>query len=322
MLIRTLRPGRHTSQVQYETARKVRSTVSNFMHTSPWGVGPSTASSGERSSLFFTGSPTNSYWFRRFMTGCQRCMGNVWIPDCAVTVEVVLGSLEILEEDFGQATIGQRKLEVCLTAAMLVVGYTAVLRGEEIPQVDIGMMRKYWNEGKEYTQKPHVPLTLVGRFIQTNGATKTFIQPLAPCTSSGIRVQQWLGRTIEEYHKVGVVSGLMFRTIHNNNKIAQATVGHLDALFIDILKRLQHRRPDLIPSEFKVEDEYSVRRSLRRGATAEAQNRKIPAEKIEVNNRWRKHIRARSVLPSMSMLERYSDAKASVEAIIEFSVRM
>ncbi|KAL7561329.1 hypothetical protein ACA910_018524 [Epithemia clementina (nom. ined.)] len=182
-------------------------------------------------------------------------------------------------------------------------------------------MTKYWNKGKDYHRKPHVPLTLVGRFKQTNGATKTFIQPLAPCTSSGIRVQQWLGRTIEEYHKAGITSGPMFRTIHNNNKVARATVGHLDTLFTDILKRLHHRRPDLIPVDVKVEDEYSVRRSLRRGATTEAQNRKIPAEVIEVNNRWRKHIRSRGVLPAMSMLERYSDAKALIEAIIEFSER-
>ncbi|KAL7561330.1 hypothetical protein ACA910_018525 [Epithemia clementina (nom. ined.)] len=97
------------------------------MRTTPWSVGPTTASYGDRSGLFFTGSPTNSFWFRRFMTGCHRRMGDVWIPDRAVTVEVVLGSLEILEKEFSLSPPGQRKLEVCLTAAMLVVGYTAAL---------------------------------------------------------------------------------------------------------------------------------------------------------------------------------------------------
>ena len=66
----------------------------------------------------------------------------------------------------------------------------------------------------------------------------------------------------------------------------------------------------------KVDEDYSVRRSFRRRATTEAQNRQIPREVIEMNNRWQKHIKGKGVLPNMSMLERYSDAKASVEALL------
>ncbi|KAL7562332.1 hypothetical protein ACA910_016397 [Epithemia clementina (nom. ined.)] len=102
----------------------------------------------------------------------------------------------------------------------------------------------------------------------------------------------------------------------------RATVSHLDALFYDILKRVQIPHPEIIAPEVKVEDEYSVRRSLRQGATTEAQNRKIPVAIIESNNRWKKHMRANGLLPSISMIERYTDAKASVESIIQFSELM
>ncbi|KAL7571173.1 hypothetical protein ACA910_014771 [Epithemia clementina (nom. ined.)] len=105
-----------------------------------------------------------------------------------------------------------RRLEVCLTASLLIVGFTAALRGEEIPQIDIGMMRKYWKEAKEYCRNSHIPLALVGRFKQPAGTVNVFIQPLAPITSSGIQVALWLGRTIEEFNVVGVVTtGPMFR---------------------------------------------------------------------------------------------------------------
>ena len=69
-------------------------------------------------------------------------------------------------------------------------------------------------------------------------------------------------------------------------------------------------------------DEYSVRRSLRRGSTSEAQNAQVPKEVIEANNRWRKHMRSRGVLPSMDMIERYSDAKASIEALVRYSTML
>ncbi|KAL7575505.1 hypothetical protein ACA910_020090 [Epithemia clementina (nom. ined.)] len=51
---------------------------------------------------------------------------------------------------------------------MLITGYTAALHGEELPLIDIGMIRKYWQEGCDYSQKLHVPLALVGCFKQTN----------------------------------------------------------------------------------------------------------------------------------------------------------
>ncbi|KAL7579609.1 hypothetical protein ACA910_007974 [Epithemia clementina (nom. ined.)] len=112
-------------------------------------------------------------WFRHFLTGCHCRMGDVWIPDRAMQLDEVLGCLDILELEYVSMTQGgQRQLEVCLTSALLIVGYTAALRGEEIPQVYLGMMRKYWGEGRDYTRKPRVPLTLAGRFKQTNGATK------------------------------------------------------------------------------------------------------------------------------------------------------
>ncbi|KAL7578709.1 hypothetical protein ACA910_015948 [Epithemia clementina (nom. ined.)] len=42
MLMKTLRQGQNTTQIQFETTRKVRSTVSNFVHTTPSGVGIAT----------------------------------------------------------------------------------------------------------------------------------------------------------------------------------------------------------------------------------------------------------------------------------------
>ncbi|KAL7576792.1 hypothetical protein ACA910_013812 [Epithemia clementina (nom. ined.)] len=109
MLIKTLQASRNAEQIQFETARKLRSAVSNFIHTTPYGVGASTIGYGERRSQFFSGSPTKSQWFKRFMIGCHCQMGDVWVPDKAVTVEEILAALFILYEEYQSLMGGQRR---------------------------------------------------------------------------------------------------------------------------------------------------------------------------------------------------------------------
>ena len=185
MLLKTKNQGRNLRHIQFETARKVRSAVSNFYHTLPGGTGLATAGHGDRGGLFFSGSPTNSHWYKGFMTGCHRRMGDVWIPDQATTLDEVKAGLAILEEEWQSGLQGARKREVALTGALVVAGFVAALRGEEIPQIDIGLMRKYWVEGLENPGKKHVPFALA-----------IYIHPLADSTSSGIGVRLWVERAI------------------------------------------------------------------------------------------------------------------------------
>ncbi|KAL7577651.1 hypothetical protein ACA910_015165 [Epithemia clementina (nom. ined.)] len=109
----------------------------------------------------------------------------------------MLGLLQLLDDEYETLQSGQRRLEVSLTGTLVVTSYTAALREEELPQIDIGMLRRYWAEGRDYERKPHVLLALVGRFKQTNGTLKMYVQPLVPTTASGIGVQAWIGRAIQ-----------------------------------------------------------------------------------------------------------------------------
>ena len=319
---KSMEAGRNSAHVQFSSIRKVRSALSNYTHTTPGGVGWSTIGSGESGGQVFTNSPTNSLWFRRFLLGCHKRMGDVWIPDRAITVDEIHVALGILEEGWGKSGLefGER-MEIALTGALLVIGFAAALRGEELPQIDLGPMNKHWEEGDRHPRLKHVPLVLVGRFKQTVGE-KLFFQPLAQVTKSGISVKRWVARVLAMYKKAGTTSGPMFRTVTKKGGVKRASVGDMDLLLHDILRQVQIRRPDVLPSNVLVGDEYSVRRSLRRGSTSEAQNAQVPKEVIEANNRWRKHMRSRGVLPSMDMIERYSDAKASVTALIRYSAML
>lgn len=227
---------------------------------------------------------------------------------------------KILEEDwqaYASDLEGQR--QTCLTAIIFIAGFFAALRGEEIVQVDLGAMRQNWEEAVEFPRAPHVPLMLAGRFKHEMGE-KLFCQPLAIKSKSGLDIKGWFFRTIWVMEKSGVTNGPLFRVAAlRGDKFKRASMGDLEPLFHKILNRVKGRYPRVIPEEVNVESEYSVFRSLRRGATAEAQNAEIPPHIIEANNGWRKHMRSRGLTPGMSMLEQYTDAKASVPSLIRFS---
>lgn len=314
MLMRSLDAGKNSSTVQFETMRKMRGFFSNMTHATHGGLG-AVFMAEDRSAGVVTNAVTNGPWFKRFVRGCHRRMGDVWLPDRPLTIDELTRALELLEEDWlnleddvtGRAVTAE-------TATMLLAGFFGALRGEEIIRTDVGAMRKYWGEATTYREAPHVPLMLSGRFKRELGE-KLFTQPLACTNVTGIPIALWFHRRLTVLESLGVVDGPMFR----NWKGKRASVGDLDVLYISILKRVQRKWPNVIPDSIEVAKECSALRSMRRGATAEAQNSQIPQEVINANNRWRKHERSRGLTPGMSMMERYTDAKASVPALVRFS---
>jgi len=318
-LLRSLDAGRNAKTVQFQTMRHVRSHYANFFHTTPMGVGLATAGT-DGGNTFFTNSPTNSYWFKRFIQGVHRRMGDIWIPDRALTIDELLKSLELLEEDWQDfAHDTQHKLQIALLASALCAGFSGGLRGEEVPRADLGLVREHWKEAVEHERAPHVPWAMVGRFKNETGE-KVFYQPLAIVSKSGIENGKWIKRAVDSYAKLGIVSGPFFRVQKKGGGFRRAKQSDLDPDFISVLLRVQGRWPNIIPPSVNVQDEYSIRRSLRRGSTTQAGNMQIPKEVIEANNRWRKHGNSRGVLPGMSMVERYSDAKASIMALLRYSL--
>jgi hypothetical protein len=211
----------------------------------------------------------------------------------------------------------QGQYNTAVTACLFIAGFFAALQRKELVQVDLGAMRKYWTEAVNYVSAMHVPLMLAGRFKCEIGV-KLFCQPLAPNTKSKVPILKWFHRMLEVASKGGILNGPLFL----GAKGKRATTGDLDIRVHGALRRVQKKYPNLILDEVVIADEYSAFRSFRRGATAEAQNAGIPKEVIEANNRWRKHARGGGITPGMSMMVRYTDAKASVPALVRFSEGM
>jgi hypothetical protein len=72
-----LDPGKNADKIQYETMRKLRSHMSNFVHDmTPGGLGVMFIAEDRKGGME-SASPTNSDWFKWFMQGCHKRMGDI-----------------------------------------------------------------------------------------------------------------------------------------------------------------------------------------------------------------------------------------------------
>ena len=158
-----------------------------------------------------------------------------------------------------------------------------------------------------------MPLVLVGRF---KGQTeeKLFCQPLAFVSDGGCQIGMWFIRLMTMLQRKMRLTGPLFR----NEKKKSMTVGDMDFYFHSVLKEVQQRHPSIILESVNVEEDLSVSRSLRQGATEEARNVGISGNVINMNNKWRSILQVNGMNPGMSMIERYTDAKIAAPTLIRF----
>jgi hypothetical protein len=83
--------------------------------------------------------------------------------DRAVGLDEVLHAFILLEEDWERfGNDWTMRLQAVLTAMVLVGGFSGALRGEELPKMELGAIRKYWDEAVHHPRTPHVPMVLSG----------------------------------------------------------------------------------------------------------------------------------------------------------------
>jgi hypothetical protein len=126
-------------------------------------------------------------------------------------------------------------VKAAVTATMLISGFFAALRGEEIIQADSGTIQKYWDEAVAWKGAQHVLLMLAGRFKRETGE-KLFCQPLVAVTKSRVNIRLWFHRMIGNLERTGVTSGPVFRKV----KGKRASTAELDVNFHGILMRVQN----------------------------------------------------------------------------------
>ena len=93
---------------------------------------------------------------------------------------------------------------------------------------------------------------------------------------------------------------------------------YYEPLLQEVLEKVKIHFPHAIDKVTEIED-FSLWRSMRRGATTEAANQSIDQHVIDLMGRWRKKEAARGTEPGLPMRQVYTQMKSVYPAMISFS---
>eukprot|EP00536_Pseudo-nitzschia_multiseries_P002870 jgi/Psemu1/6501/gm1.6501_g len=216
MLLRSQDKGRNAPCVQFETVRKCHSAFTNFVHTCPEGVGAHLTLQG-RGSGFVSTLVANSLWFNCFTTRCHRRMGDVWLPDAPVTLEVMGTALDYMEEKW-EAIEDLTSWEMFDFAVIFLMSLSGI--------------NCYWDQStdKDKEDDSHcVPLTLADTF-KNQSLLMFFTHSLTPVIRKGRNILEWFKRMRIYSEMENISTGPLFM---NEEQNWHATTADLDGPFPD-----------------------------------------------------------------------------------------
>lgn len=310
MLQASLRPGKYSSYVQFDTVRKSRSCFTHAHHSAVHDAGSSLFVSDGKTMRTST-VPTRSRWFERFCLGMKRRMGVIRKQDEALSSEQVKAILVVAEELWRSNLRKDERKELGSVITFVLIGFGASLRGEEIPLVSIRGMLSCWPETRE---SGYVMVALRGKF-KTEDNERWHMVPIVDVTKSGIEVRKWITRLMivrvrEERDEEG--------PLFVNKRGKRARLSDYNSQFQELVELARDRFPGVFSEKALLED-YNLRRSMRRGSTTQATNNGTAEAVIDLMNRWRRKEHAKGAEPGLSMQQVYTEVRSAVEATLKYS---
>ncbi len=102
------------------------------------------------------------------------------------------------------------------------------------------------------------------------------------------------------------------------DKTAAGEVWKYQDYFRSLVEHVREEDPKLVPSAVETTD-FSLWRSLRRGAVLETTNPRVDVQVIELINRWRKKEAARGSEAGLPMRQVYTQVRSALSTMKEFS---
>ena len=331
MLIHSRHKGRHAkTHTQFATIRQQRAAFTNLYLASAEAASlPNSVTNNSQAKFLLGKCPTNSIWYQRWSKGCETRMGYVIKQDRALSIDLLMKMIEVLSKTIVESPLGSNnQLSACMVLTYVTISFAASLRGNEGMKLDFGALLLHLNEGKTTSQikstakvtKAHVIIPLRGRFKGESGE-RCHLLPLINVTKTGIQIRE----TIELFIKVRQhcnlpKSGWGFVKIDGSKMSFQ----EMNDLFTSCIESIQMEDSEnrLKLENTDVREEYSINRSCRRGSTTHAQNQGIPADIIQIQNRWSTSENAKGRRPKFNMLETYSEIRDMVPAMLRYSEQL
>ena len=309
MLDASLDQGRyHKDHKQFDTIRKIRSTYSNFIRTTSStlfdGSSVMLLDNDGKSANRLGCDESGSIWFSRFVEGCRRRMGQDWRPDQAVTPDLMLALLQLLETQISNCYRSEETYFQVMVGAYFAVCYVLSLRGPEGLLLDLEGILKH---GDSLSHKDCVVIVLWGQ-VKGEYAERAHLLPCINITSSGIPVRRWIRRATVLARDNNKLSGPLM--LHKNGD--NITTKQIDDLLHQLLQTLFTSSPHLFPqSAIKNEEDivlkYASFRSFRRGSNTRAKEKGVSIQDTDTVNRWRGREKAGTRKQGGTIDQLYSD---------------
>jgi hypothetical protein len=231
-LLKTLDPGITEPLVQYTTATKITTALGALCEVSVHSKGE-TVMVREITKSYVTSNPVKSQWYKRFLKGMHKRMGDSVKQDEAISIEQMLALMEMFEKDWRKVVRNPRRThpqlrEVLFPALFLVLAYCGALRGEEVPLMDLDVTKNFTESGLEHPKEElkHGVIALHGRFKNELGEW-CHLMPVVRETTSGLKPTKWIRRMIDWYTETGIDRGPVFRK-SNGMRAQQKSIQFFD----------------------------------------------------------------------------------------------
>ena len=310
MLEHSLKKGRIANYVQFDSCRKLRSTMANIYSASALGnAGKLSFKSTTGSILHIQDDPVQSLLMERFVKGMKARMPVATERNLPLTGIVVKRILDKIEFEWALPTISsQEKRKITMIAAYVATTYAYSLRGNEGFWVDGDALCRHIDLGRDSKPIPHVVVALLG-FFKAESGERMHVFSLANTTRTGIRVRVWLERVV----RILLSEGKRECPAFCDEEGYILTHHHVEEVIHPIIELLQGSAElgQALPKGVDVETFYRCDRSFRRGSATTALVHKVKRETIEFVNRWRSFERNKGKSPSLQMLWHYADGEST-----------
>ena len=317
MLLHSRRPGRHSkSYTQFDTIRHLRSTYSNFVRASPRANGTS-MSLGDFKGNYqrLVTDECGSMFFKRFVEGLKRRMGQDWRPNTALSTDLLLEILNKIEIEIEDSN-DEEKHNLIVFRAYIAVTYCVSLRGPEGFLLDLEGLNKHWRSSNDY-----IVIALLGR-VKGEHHDLAHLIPCVTKTRSGIQMKQIIQdliniKSINGFRNGPAISDIRGRIFNSS---------FINDLLVEFLTSIFDENRDLFPGNIlnrdQIKDRYQCFRSFRRGSDTRALEKKIDGKDIDVVNRWRTIEQARGQRPSMQMQQHYAQLDQILAPFLRYTLEM
>jgi len=318
ILLYSRKPGKYNREyTQYDTIRQFCSTYSNYVRASPQG-NSELLSLGDFNGNYSRLVPDEcgSLFFKRFMEGLKKRMGQDWRPNIGLSTALIVRVLHKAEDQIVDADTAEDTHLWIVFVAYVTISYVISLRGPEGLLLDLHGLIKHWRIVEDY-----VVIALLGR-VKGESHDRSHLIPCTVKTSSNIDVRRNLKRLIEEKQRLGFSQGPAISDIKGNVLLTSTINECLHQLLFDIFDEQEGAFPGNIINKDMIRERYQCFRSFRKASDTRALEKKVDKNDVDIVNRWRTVEEAKGKRPNRPMRHHYAQFELLLEPFMRYTRMM